>query len=132
MSQDYESIGQLSPAAETATTHQKGWDGIAGDVPTAEAPIDQLQSTDVSRWNNRANRQSLATTDDSSYAEDFFVPVNHPTDTPPLAGYGYGAGSYDQTPTAATDPSPFQHAPDGTIDGADAAADRSGNTGLQN
>lgn len=127
--QDYQSVGQLSPAAETALTHQHGWDGVAGDPPTSIEPIAELQSPNFSRWNLRANTQGLATTDDSSYAADFFDPVGDRGDIPPVAGYAQGDG-YSQTPTASTNPAPFQQAPDGTVSGATAAAETSGNAGF--
>lgn len=131
-SRSYQSIGELSPAAENALSQQKGWDGISAPAPHAEAPIDQLQAHDISFWNKRANSQSLATTDDDSYATDFFSPVNTGADIPPVAGYGRDGGSYQQIPTALTHPAPFQQASDGTISGADAASETSGNSGLQN
>lgn len=130
--QSYQSVGQLSPDAEATLTSQKAWDGLAASPPTAIEPIDQLQAPDFSFWNKRANTQALAITDDDNFAVDFFSPQtkNH-EDTPPLAGYGIGGGqSYDQTPTAATDPSPLKQAPDGTVSGADAASEQSGNAGF--
>jgi hypothetical protein len=136
--QGYNSLGELAPEAEQVLTHQKGWDGIAGDPPTAEQPIAQLQAHDASFWNRRANRQTLAVTDDSSYAEDFFNPVNHPADIPPVAGYAQGQG-YTQVPAAATNPTSFARSaelssedgisPDPRGNPASAAAERSGNTG---
>lgn len=87
MSQDYECIGQPAPDAEAAFSRQKGWGGIAGVVPAAEQPIEQLESAEFSRWNQRANRQTLH--------------------IPPTAGYGRGSGAYDQTPTAETNPEPL-------------------------
>lgn len=126
--QEYQSVGRLAPEAEQIMTQQKAWDGIAGEPPAAEQPIAQAQAHDTSFWNRRANRQTLATTDDSSFAEDFFNPVNHPADIPPAAGYELGQG-YTQTPTAATDPQPFDQF-DGTITGADASTEQSGNAGF--
>jgi hypothetical protein len=127
--QTYQSIGELAPEAEAALTAQKGWDGIATSPPTAIDPIDQIQSHTTSFWNDRANLQTLATTDDSSYAEDFFSPVNHPADIPPIAGYDLGQG-FTQTPTAATDPEPFDSFDPGVIQGASASTEQSGNAGF--
>lgn len=110
--QDYQLVGELAPEAEQVLTHQKGWDGIAGNPPAPEQPIAQAQAHDLSFWNRRANRQVLGD-----------------TDVPPAAGYELGQG-YTQTPTAATSPQPFDTFDDGIISGASAAAERSGNQGV--
>lgn len=132
--QDYQAIGELAPSAETVLTHQKGWDGLAGSPPEAIQPIAQIQSHETSFWNDRANYQTLAASsnrpaEQSSYAADFFNPVNHPADIPPTAGYSLGQG-YTQTPTAATDPIPFDQFDSGVIQGATAADEQSGNAGF--
>jgi hypothetical protein len=127
--QAYQLVGELAPEAEQVLTHQKGWAGLAGDPPIAAQPIAQAQAHDISFWNRRANRQTLAATDDSSYAEDFFSPVNHPADIPPAAGYGLGQG-YTQTPAAATHPAPFDQFDPGIVSGADASTEQSGNAGF--
>jgi hypothetical protein len=126
--QTYQAIGELSPTAEPLLTAQKTWDGLNGNPPPVEQPIDQLQGKNFSSWNKRANRQGLATTDDTSYVEDFFAPQNAPTDIAPIAGYSIDQG-YRQTPTAATDPAPFDQFDTGVIDGADASTETSGNRG---
>jgi hypothetical protein len=105
--QEYQSIGRLSPAAEQVLAGQHGFDGLAGRRPAPVDPIDQLQAHDTSFWNRRGNRQDLAAVDDTSYAADFFAPVDQAADIPPAAGYGRGGGSYDQMPAAATEPVPF-------------------------
>lgn len=130
---DYQSIGALSPDAEQTLTHQAAWDGIAAEAPQPENPIQQRQDTDFSRWNDRANRQRLANDDEGNYAQDF-LQNDGTADNEPVAGYG--ALPWGQQPTAATNPGhplgPFPQAPDGTISGADAASEQSGNTGTQN
>ncbi|MGH2442201.1 MAG: hypothetical protein ACRDFX_03435 [Chloroflexota bacterium] len=107
MSQTYQRIGGLAPAAERILGKQQGWDGLAGDAPVAGEPIDQLTDpATFSRWNLRTNGQCLAVMDDTSMAADFFDPGRGNGDIAPLAGYGRGGGSYDQTPAAALVASP--------------------------
>jgi hypothetical protein len=105
VSQSYQSIGQLSPEAEAMSAERKGWQGAG-----AEPPGTQIGAPDISFWNRRANRQSLAAVDDNSYAEDFFTPAGDAADIPPLAGYGSGNGAYDQTPAAAARVTPYTRA----------------------
>ncbi len=115
-SQGYNSIGQLSPAAEKIDGERKGWQGVP-----AEPPADQQTAQDISFWNRRANIQAQATSDgDENYAADFFAPDNN----------GDIMANQYEIPYSARQLSFFPQADSGVITGADAAAETSGNSGL--
>jgi hypothetical protein len=140
--QDYQAIGELAPSAEQVLTNQKVWDGLNGDPPTPVQPIAQYQAQDISFWNRRADIQALGSptpggNPDANFAADFFAPngtlrsgaIGAGAGIPPTAGYALGQG-YTQTPTAATDPIPFDQFDSGVIQGATAADEQSGNAGF--
>lgn len=108
---EYQSIGAVSPDLESVP--HPAWDGLAGSPARPTTPVEQLTTTDFSRWGARTNTQALAG-----------------AHVPPTAGYTGPA--FGEPPVAAGTPAHFPSAPDGTIDGADAAAETSGNSGLQN
>jgi hypothetical protein len=55
MSQDYELLGQLSPAAERVAAQKIGWQGDQVDTLGQEI----TDQSDFSAWDRRANKQAM-------------------------------------------------------------------------